>query len=226
MSREHEQYDLNTNIQEVLNVFHTSGDAGKDTEPDEETLETIHVYPVEGGGILLTRTPIEEDEDLDTTPLPAQSTNQPTANAAIGVWFFGLFVILSCLMFQCYVLFNPLTVTVTLAAESQQFALQGTLQLGRVLNPLTLSQSQTVPTTGRGHQNAKQATGYITFYNGQLQGVTVPTGTLLTGSDGAQIATDQDAYIPPEGQTIPPTLGQTTASAHGSMPLPQRSSNI
>ncbi len=214
MSREHDQYDLNANIQEVLNVIHTSGDAGKDTEPDEETLETIHVYPVEGGGILLTRTPIEEDEDLDTTPLPTRSTNQPTANAAIGVWFFGLFVILSCLMFQFYVLFNPLTVTVTLAAESQQIALHGPLQLGRVLNPITLSQSQTIPTTGRGHQDARSATGYVTFYNGQFNQVTIPAGTILTGNDGIQIATDQDSTLPGvDTSANPPILGQATVAA-------------
>jgi len=214
MSREHDQYDLNANIQEVLNVIHTSGDAGKDTEPDEETLETIHVYPVEGGGILLTRAPIEEDKDLDTTPLPTQSTNQPTANAAIGVWFFGLFVILSCLMFQFYVLFNPLTVTVTLAAESQQIALHGSLQLGRVLNPITLSQSQTIPTTGRGHQDARSATGYVTFYNGQFNQVTIPAGTILTGNDGIQIATDQDSTLPGvDTSANPPILGQATVAA-------------
>src|SRR5260370_18564837 len=99
-------------------------------------------------------------------------------------------------MFQFYMLFNPLTVSVTLAARSQQVSLTGTLQLGRVLNPITLSQSQTVPTTGHGHQDAKQATGYITFYNGQLTSVFIPAGTTLTGNSGVQIITDQDANIP------------------------------
>ena len=139
MSKEHQEYDLTANIQDVLNVIQMPGDAGENTEPDDEALETIHVYPVEGGGILFTRTPIEEDEDLDTTPIGTPQSSQP--NAAIGVWFFGLFVILSCLMFQFYVLFNPLTVTVTLAARSQQLTVSGTLQIGRLLNPITLSQS-------------------------------------------------------------------------------------
>jgi hypothetical protein len=117
-------------------------------------------------------------------------------------------------MVQCYFIVNPFTVTVSLTAKSQQLTLQGTLQLGRVLHPITLSQSQTAPTTGHGHQDARAATGSITFYNGQLQSVFIPAGTILTGDDGAQIITDADATIPATSQTIPPTLGQATVSAH------------
>ncbi len=216
MSKEHQAYDLQTNIQEVLTVMHTGGDGGEDanTFADEEERETIHVYPVEGGGILLTRTPILDDEDLDTTPLSPQPAQQPAPNAAIGTLLFGLFMVLSCLMFQFYILLNPFTVTITLAARSQQLSLRGTLQLGRVLNPITLSQSQTTPTTGHGHQDAKSATGSITFYNGQLQSVFVPAGTLLTGNDGEQVETSQDATVPAESQSIPPALGLATVSAH------------
>src|SRR5260370_35371702 len=98
-------------------------------------------------------------------------------------------------MFQFYMLFNPLTVSVTLAARSQQVSLTGTLQLGRVLNPITLSQSQTVPTTGHGHQDAKQATGYITFYNGQLTSVFIPAATTLTGNNRVHIITAPDPKL-------------------------------
>ncbi len=216
MSKEHQAYDLQTNIQEVLTVMQTGGDGGEggNTFTDEEERETIHVYPVEGGGILLTRTPILDDEDLDTTPLSPQPAQQPAPNAAIGTLLFGLFMVLSCLMFQFFILLNPFTVTITLAARSQQLSLRGTLQLGRVLNPITLSQSQTTPTTGHGHQDAKSATGSITFYNGQLQSVFVPAGTLLTGNDGEQVETSQDATVPAESQSIPPALGLATVSAH------------
>ncbi len=92
------------------------------------------------------------------------------------------------------------------------------LVLGRAVNPITLSQSSTVPTTGKGHQDAKQATGSLTFYNGQSNQVTVPAGTTLTGNSGEQIVTDADANIPPANQTIPPTFGQTTVSAHAKDP--------
>ena len=72
-------------------------------------------------------------------------------------------------------------------------------------------QSQTVPTTGRTHQNATYATGYVTFYNALTQQQTIDAGTLLTGADGIQVVTDQIAYIP---QANPPTFGQVTVSAH------------
>src|SRR5712692_6750203 len=126
MSKEHQAYDLQTNIQEVLTVMHTGGDGGEDanTFTDEEERETIHVYPVEGGGILLTRTPIEEEDDeLDTSPLPTQPVQQPASNAAGGTLLFGVFVALLCLMFQFYLIVNPFTVTITLAARSQQLSL-------------------------------------------------------------------------------------------------------
>jgi len=190
MSRKHQEYDLRANIQQVLTVMQSDGNGGEDTNTfaDEEEKETIHVYPVEGGGILLTRTPIADDDDLDTVPLPTQPVHQSVPNATTGILFFSLSAILTCLMcimFQIYLIINPLTVT--LLARSQQLSLSGSLQLGRVLNPITLSQSQTAPTTGHGHQSAQQATGYITFYNGQLQSVFVPAGTVLTGTSGEQI---------------------------------------
>lgn len=101
--------------------------------------------------------------------------------------------------------------TVTIIPTSLHVTRSGTLHLGRILSPLTLSQSQTVPTTGTGHQNAKQAHGTITFYNGQFQRVFIAARTILTGASGVQIVTDQDASIPAGN---PPSYGQVTVSAH------------
>ncbi len=84
-----------------------------------------------------------------------------------------------------------------------------------VLNPITLSQSQTVPTTGKGHQDAKAATGFITFYNGLFTSQTIQAGTFLTGTDGIQVVTDQQADIPAGN---PPSYGQVTVSAHAINP--------
>ena len=112
-------------------------------------------------------------------------------------------------------MFTPPIATVTIIPKSQTVTLSGTLQLGRLLSPLTLSQSQTVPTTGKGLQIAKQAQGYITFYNGQFQSVSVAAGTILTGASGIQVVTDQDATIPAAN---PPIFGQVTVSAHALNP--------
>jgi hypothetical protein len=82
---------------------------------------------------------------------------------------------------------------------------------GRRLSSLTLSQGQTVPTTGIGHEDAMAAHGLITFYNASLSEQTVAADTLLTGGDGVQVVTDQDAVIPPGSLS---TNGQATVAAH------------
>jgi hypothetical protein len=110
-----------------------------------------------------------------------------------------------------YGILNPPIATVTIIPKSQTVTMTGTLQLGRVLQPLTISQSQTVSTTGKGHQDAKAASGFITFYNGQFQSVTIAAGTILTGASGTQVVTDQDATIQAAN---PPIFGQVTVSAH------------
>jgi hypothetical protein len=92
---------------------------------------------------------------------------------------------------------------------------------GRVLPTLTLSQAETVKTTGIGHQSATQAYGTITLYNGLLISQVINAGTVFTGRDGVQIVTDQTAVIP---AAIPPDEGQATIPAHAT--LPGRAGNI
>lgn len=153
----------------------------------------------------------DNSQVVDSAPvLPQKISFLP----AYAVCCFYFLLIVSTLAFQIYALLNPPIATVTIIPKTQTVTLTETLQLGRILSPLTISQSQTVSTTGKGHQDARNATGFITFYNGQLTSVIVPAGTILTGNDGTQIATDQDADIPRELQTIPPTLGQATVTAH------------
>src|SRR5258708_13715484 len=93
------------------------------------------------------------------------------------------------------VLNRSFTVTVNGLSKSQKLKVNGTLQLGRGVSPITVSQSATIPTTGHAHQDAKAATGYITFYNGQSNQITVPTGTTLTGTSRELIVTDVASYI-------------------------------
>jgi hypothetical protein len=82
---------------------------------------------------------------------------------------------------------------------------------GRVLPSLTLTQAQTAPSSGRGHQDAKHARGTITFYNGSFTSQPVAAGTILTGADGVQVVTDQVAMLPAGN---PPIYGQVTVAAH------------
>jgi len=134
---------------------------------------------------------------------------------ALFAGFFALMLPISSIAFQLYLVFNPFIATITIFPKSQQVTLSGTLQLGRLLNPLTLSESATAKTTGTGHQNARAATGYLTVYNGEFTRVPVPAGTVLTGADGVQVVTDQDATIPAGN---PPSYGHVTLSAHAAQP--------
>jgi Baseplate J-like protein len=149
---------------------------------------------------------------VDSSPVLPQKTS---CLPAYVVCYFYLLLIVSTLVFQVYCMANPPIVTVTILPKSQQVVLEGTLQLGRLLSPITISQSQTVPATGTGHQDAQQAIGYIAFYNGQFQRVTIAAGTILTAATGIQVVTDQDAAIPAGN---PPSYGQTTVSAHAISP--------
>jgi Baseplate J-like protein len=149
---------------------------------------------------------------IETTLAPENAdTREPFDKGAIATGLFFLFLVFSCLALQLYLAFHPFIATVTIMAKSQQISLNGTLHLGRPFHPITLSQSQTVTTTGKGHQDATQAHGTITFYNGQFAGVTIAAGTLLTGASGVQVITDQDAVLPAGN---PPTYGQARVAAH------------
>lgn len=181
----------------------------------EDTPDIQDIY------VLVVRETAPEDplENVVETTLVSRSKKTDTKRRPD---YLTLWIVLICCLpmltsiaFQVYVLFHPPIATVTIIPKSQQVTLSGTLQLGRILFPLTLSQSQTTATTGRGHQDAKQAQGYITFYNGQFQTITVPAGTVLTGADGIQVITDQDTTIPPGN---PPSYGEVTISAHAINP--------
>jgi hypothetical protein len=67
---------------------------------------------------------------------------------------------------------------------------------GRQLATVTWSQAQTVPTTGTGHQLAQAARGIIILYNALPAPQFIPAGELLTGADGIQVVTEEDATIP------------------------------
>src|SRR5258708_4162004 len=158
----------------------------------------------------LTGTEVENDlagyftGDADTE-IPQTSQDDETerqlqrksTRAGIATALFGLFLIFSSLAFQINLILHPPTVTVTLVPKSQEVTLITTLQFGRLLAPINLSQTATAPTTGKGHQDARSATGILTFYNGSFSAQTVYAGTVFTGADGVQVVTDETAAIPP-----------------------------
>jgi hypothetical protein len=200
-------------VVDIMNGDNTNGDHSEPPQPEPE--ETYHIYPVEGG-IFITQEELPEDSQVvaSTPPSPKQ--------AKLRFDYLTLCIVLICcipmlasIIFQVFEVLNPPIATITIIPKSQTISFNGTLQLGRVLSPLTISQSQTAPTTGKGHQDAKKAQGAITFYNGLFTSQTIAAGTILTGTSGIQVVTDQDASIPAAN---PPIFGQVTISAHAINP--------
>jgi len=181
----------------------------RETHSSQESGE-IHAYPTEDGGVLFTRHELPKDEPRDNVPPKEQKvkeSKQPYLS----------YIISSLLLFS--MLFVPSaaasteapTVTITLIEKVQPVTLSSTLHVGRVVDPITLSQSKTTPTTGHGHQPATRAVGTLTFYNGLFTSQFIPQGTIFTGSDGIQIATSESVTIPANN---PPQDGQATIPAH------------
>ncbi len=160
-----------------------------DPDTENQTGEMQDVY------VLIVR---EREEaaaiTVEATPLPAQKISLLPAYAVCGLY---LLCILVTLAFQLYCIANPEVATITIVPKSQVISIAGTVQLGRLIPPLTISQSQTAPTTGRGHQDARSAVGTVTFYNGQQITQTVRQGTVFTERAGVSIETTQQATIPP-----------------------------
>ena len=212
--------DIATDVNLVLQQVYSNTKGGQDSEPDyEEEVIHVHHFP---DGILIVKEPGTLPETnipvVDSTPEDAERNHAPFFIAYFIVCTFIL-LIFSTILFQIFLLIHPPTTTIILMLKSQTVSLSASTRTGRVIPPITLSQSQSAPTTGRGHQDARAAIGTITFYNGQLQSVTVPAGTILTGSDGVQAVTDQDATIPAlDPSANPPTVGQITVSAHAINP--------
>lgn len=218
-------------VQKLLAGIHEPGKDELDTQPLDSgvPLNEIDVY-VEADRITLIPkrihgVKVNEKGVIDNTPAEEEDAQQAVIverkSTQVGLVTLSFFMLLALasLVFQIGLILNPLTVTVTIMPKSEHLSVAGTLQLGRLLSPITVSLSVTTGTTGIGHQDAKQAIGSITFYNGQLNSVTIAAGTILTGTDGVQIATDQDANIPAADPTAnPPIFGQVSVTAHATNP--------
>jgi Baseplate J-like protein len=204
----------NTIQEEVTSILaRMEGSAGQDGHEPTPPAPPERTEPVEDIYVFIVREhdeapdqPADDDAVIETTLAP-----QKPSLLALLPFVFALLLTGSSIALQLFLAFHPFIATITILPKSQHVTLSGTVQLGRLLQQITLSQSQTAPTTGTGHQDAKQARGYITLYNGEFTSVTVPAGTVLTGADGAHIITDQDAPIPAGN---PPNYGQVTVSAH------------
>ena len=184
---------------------------------------TIYRYQVEGGGIVLSSVPLEGEDDQPSTVDAEPQTDQRPETSRQPPYFLHFLLLL--FVFVCLdnvdsvmAYFAP-TVTITLTPVVRTITTTGQLTLGgagsqvqgRLLPPLTLSQSQIVVATGKGYQKAVQATGTLIYFNGSFASQTIPAGTTYTGADGVQVATNETVTIPPANS---PYVGQASVPAH------------
>jgi hypothetical protein len=215
---------LTTLLHEAGNQTHAAGSS----EQQAPEPETIHVYPVEGGGLLFSRVPLEPEEDLPSTP-PIIESDQPLGGPLplaggkappvflVFVLLLGVFLLLDSLDATLTAWLTP-TVTITLIPRTQTVITGMTVYLGEgpsqlaghVLPSLTVTQSRTNRATGHGHQDATHATGLLTVYNGLFTAYTLPAGTVVTGGDGVRVVTDATLTVP---AARPPQFGQASVSA-------------
>jgi Baseplate J-like protein len=212
-------------ITHILATLNEQGDEQDHALPNEEELDTIHVYPVEGGGMLFTRTPLEPEE---AAPPVIDSQDDQATGGPITTKTpppFVLFLLLLCVFVlfdladtQLIAMMTP-TVTVNIVPQTHTVTATANLPATAIrahgFAPLTLSLSQTVSATGIGHQDDRHASGTLTFYNGLFSPQSIAQGTVFTGSDGIQVATDGSVTIP---ANTPPVDGQATIGAQTVLP--------
>src|SRR5258708_625769 len=220
--------------EEVTNLLARLDGQQENTEPHPETPIPDTQEPIQDVYIQYIFIEREEEEDeqdsIDSTltatepetnvpytptiqPLTKKQAQEEKTSRHVGLFttIFSLFLCFASIVLNLHSMLTPPIATIILIPKSQTLSLNATVQLGRLLPPTTLSQEKTVPTTGHGHQDAKAATGTVTFYNGSNTPQTSNAGTVFTGNDGIQVATDTDADIPAAN---PPIEGQATVPAH------------
>lgn len=229
-----QQHQLNGDIEQFLQSLNSEESTEHEAEPpqeeppqpnteekaDEEIQETIHVYFVREPAA-----PQQDEQVIESTPptTPHKRISY-AAFVALGVnilLFLSVLIVSVIPQLTTQVIITlipderPVMATTTLVVSNTPT--NGNIK-GRLLPSFTLTQSKDVAATGHGHQNAKQAQGTLTFFNGLFVSQTIATGTILTGREGVQIVTDQLAIIPAALATTPPTFGQVTVSAHALAP--------
>lgn len=134
-------------------------EASRPDQGGEAGEKVIYVYPLEGGGLVFTETPVEDEPDPPIVDSREQEpgTRREPPHLLHFLLILLLFVLLDSADSALAALFTP-TVTVAITPQLRTLSATATIPIGeredvrgRILAPLTLSQSQTVRATGRGH---------------------------------------------------------------------------
>lgn len=196
----------------------------------------IHIYdlPPEGEEPSTVESILQDEETNHTDDQPGQEPDEPLSTPSRArrirpIITIGVLCIVSLLLLagtQLLPIVLAPWATITIVPVSQDVRTTNTVTVGgadaqvagRSLATLTMSQARTIPTTGKGHQDANAAHGMLTFYNASLDVQIVPGGTVLTAANGVQIVTEQDAVIAAGSLA---TNGHSTVPAHALLTGPQ-----
>ena len=133
---EEQVQELLVGMDERSEQEHEPGNPGNEGTEEIQDIYVLIVREREGEG--------DQAQVVDSTLVLPQKISFLPAYAFCGLY---LLLIVSTLAFQLYSIVNPPIATVTIVPKSQAVTLTGTFQLGRLLQPITISQSQTVSTT-------------------------------------------------------------------------------
>ncbi len=139
-------------VAEVKSILANLDQPDKDGEaqqpPDPgQPIQEIDVYIEDDRITFIPKTPPQE-RIIESTPVaPSPQKHHYPHIYALSVVY--LVLLLSILIVQLWLLVHPPIAIITIIPQSQSITYSGTLQLGRVIAPITLSQSAIVPTTGK-----------------------------------------------------------------------------
>ncbi|MBA2392601.1 MAG: hypothetical protein H0V70_07625 [Ktedonobacteraceae bacterium] len=215
------------NNNRTTDEIYVSAEPSTPVEQTTTRFVDVHIYDYEPAPELEEAANEESQPEQETSPESNQEPTEPVRShrrkrsiLALCVGIACLLVLGAFLIMYALPLFTPDAI-ITIVPNTQSIRTTQTITVttgqatgtqlqGRALAAITMNQARTVPTTGKGHQDAKAAHGYITFYNAATYDQTITAGTLLTGADGVQVITEQDALIPAANY---PTFGQISVSA-------------
>src|SRR2546423_7347001 len=162
-----------------------------------EPIETIHLYIVREEEDQVVDSTINDTTQTATQPLVMQSYPMRLQLVPYLLIIAHLLIVLVAFSVHYYLLLTE-TTTIIIVPKSYRLTEHLTLSTvqSRIFQSVTLTQSRTVPATGKGHQPATQAHGAVTFYNTLPQEQIILAGTVLTASNGELFLTDSDVTIP------------------------------
>ncbi len=207
-------------------------------QTDELQSQPLHTEPLDTSSTVesaLAESLVTGTEEPEASPIsddPTVPLAPPQRYFQVNWWsIVALFLLLilagehipTLMMFLAQTYFRP-TATVTLFPTQKRMsqaytflAVTGTADPGqqqipsRLLSFTTPTTTETITTTGVGHTPPVQATGSVTLYNEAPYSQTVYAGTVLTGSDGIHVVTDETVTISAGNGA---TNGSATVRAH------------